>query len=84
VAHIVLRLLMPSVPRPVTLLLCRVVQGCLLVNLLCASKPEYNSKFSVLALMAPVFFVQHVQQPYLRLGATYHFDEVRPTWSALC
>jgi hypothetical protein len=44
--------------------------------LLCASKPEYNTKFSVLALMAPVFFVQHVQQPYLRFGATLHFDEV--------
>lgn len=53
-------------------------QGCLLVNLLCASKPEYNSKFSVLALMAPVFFAQHVQQPFFRMGATYKFDEVSP------
>lgn len=58
-------------------MLAAVVQGCLLVNLLCASKPEYNSKFSVLAEMAPVFFAQNVQQTYLRLGALMHADEVR-------
>jgi hypothetical protein len=46
------------------------------VNLLCASKPEYNAKFSVLAEMAPVFFAQNVQQTYLRLGALMRADEV--------
>lgn len=62
------------------------VQGCLLVNLLCSSKPEYNSKFFVLAEMAPVFFVQHMQQPYLRIGATLRFDEVsnKSTSSVRC
>lgn len=46
------------------------------MNLLCASKPEYNDKFSVLAQMAPVFFAQYMQQPVMRLSATLHADEV--------
>jgi hypothetical protein len=56
------------------LLLC--CQGNLLVDLLCAAKPEYNDKFSVLVQMAPVVFLQHIQQPFWRLGANMHAGEV--------
>jgi hypothetical protein len=53
-----------------------VTQGCLLVNLLLAAKPEYNAKFSVLAEMAPVFFVQNLQAFYLRLSVATYSDQL--------
>lgn len=53
------------------------LQGCLLVDLLCAAKPDFNNKFTVLAQMAPVYFVQYLKQPYLQLGASLYFDQVR-------
>lgn len=52
------------------------LQGCTLALMLCAAKPEYNTKFSVLAHMGPVTFVDFFRAPFLRFSATNYLDLV--------
>jgi len=52
------------------------LQGCTLAYMLCAARPEYNSKFSMIAHLGPVFFVRYLRAPVLRLLATYSLDQV--------
>eukprot|EP00775_Hariotina_reticulata_P011744 gene11744-11889_t len=51
-------------------------QGCTLAYMLCAARPEYNSKFSVITHLGPVFFVRFFRAPVLRLLATYSLDQL--------
>eukprot|EP00879_Flechtneria_rotunda_P000554 GHRR01000660.1.p1 GENE.GHRR01000660.1~~GHRR01000660.1.p1 ORF type:complete len:576 (+),score=135.60 GHRR01000660.1:200-1927(+) len=50
-------------------------QGCTLAYLLCAAKPEYNNKFSVLAHLGPVVFVDFFRAVTLRALAIISADQ---------
>ncbi|WIA08209.1 hypothetical protein OEZ85_007658 [Tetradesmus obliquus] len=51
-------------------------QGCTLAIALCADKPEYNNKFSVIAHMGPVVFVDFFRAPFLRFAAINSLDQL--------
>lgn len=52
-------------------------QGCTLSNMLLATRPEYNDKFSVLVQMGPVWFAQFIGVPVARLISLLNLDRVR-------
>lgn len=52
-------------------------QACTLANMLLATKPEYNNKFSVLVQMAPVWFSQFIEVPVAQLISLLNLDRVR-------
>lgn len=56
------------------MLLC--MQGSTIGYALLAGKPEYNEKVSVLIQMGPVWYIQYMQAPFMRLHARPRNPEV--------